>query len=124
MRLVSYLLVVMAVALACGGEREPEQALSVSELLANPVYVEELKVHGEVSLLGELFCPCFGLTSDGETLTVWYDLMVENDGTPRPSVSVEGIENGDSVLVTGELKTGGTHTLPNDFWANTIEEVE
>jgi len=50
--------------------------------------------------------------------------MVEDDGTERPSVSVEGIENGDSVVVTGELKTEGQHTSLNDFWASDIERTE
>jgi hypothetical protein len=46
--------------------------------------------------------------------------MVEDDKTERPAVSVEGIENGDYVIVTGELKTEGTHTVLNDFWASSI----
>lgn len=102
---------------------EPQGALSVAELLANPVHDEDVRVYGEVSLLGELFCPCFDLTSAGVTLTVWYDLMVEDDGTPRPSVSVEGIENGDRVLVTGELRRKEVPTAPNDFWASAIERL-
>jgi len=47
--------------------------------------------------------------------------MVEDDGTVRPPVSVEGIKNGDCVIVTGELKTAGVYRLPNDFWASDIE---
>jgi hydrogenase maturation factor len=47
---------------------------------------------------------------------------VEDNGTARPPVSVEGIENGDYVIVTGELKTEGTHTMLNDFWASGIEK--
>jgi hypothetical protein len=105
-------------------EREPQQALSVSELLANPVYDQEVKVWGEVSLLGELFCPCFELTSQGEAVVVWYDLMVEDDGTHRPPVATEGIENGDTVIVSGELKRAGTHTSISEVWAKTIRESE
>jgi hypothetical protein len=89
--------------------------LSVSKLLAAPVYDTEVRIHGEVSLLGELLCPCFELTSGGKTAYVWYSLMVEDDGTEWPAVSVEGIENGDTVVVTGELKTEGA------FWASNIE---
>lgn len=103
---------------------QPEENLSVSALLENPVYDTEVTVYGRVSVLGELLCPCFELTSGGETVLVWYDLMVEDDGTERPAVSVEGLENGDWVLVTGELKTAGTHRSQNDFWANSIEKVE
>ena len=50
--------------------------------------------------------------------------MVEDDGTERPSVSVEGIQNGGRVVVTGELKTAGVHRSLNDFWASKIEKVE
>lgn len=103
---------------------QPAGDLSVSELLEEPVYDTELSVYGRVSLLGELFCPCFELTSEGETVQVWYGLMVEDDGRERPSVSVEGIENGDWVVVTGELKTAGTHRAQNDFWASSIEKYD
>ena len=100
---------------------KPEDVLSVSELLENPVYDTEITIYGEVSLLGELFCPCFELTSGGKTVQVWYDLMVEDDGKERPPVSVEEIENGDLVTVTGELKTEGKHRSRNDFWASSIQ---
>jgi len=76
---------------------------------------------GKVGLLGELNCPCFELASGGRTVQVWYDLMVENDGTERPAVNGEGINNGDRVVVTGELKgEGGTHYSKGDFWATAI----
>jgi hypothetical protein len=99
-------------------------ALDVSELLESPVYDTQIEVYGEVSLLGQLLCPCFELTSGGGTILVWYGLMVEDDGTEWPSVSVESIENGDRVIATGELKTEGTHRSHNDFWASRIEKVE
>ena len=103
----------------------PEDTLSVAELLDNPVYDTEVRIHGELSLLGELFCPCFELTSGEATVEVWYDLMAENDGTQRPLVDVTGINNGDSVIVTGELKgEGGTHYSKGDFWAKSIETTE
>ena len=104
--------------------RKPEGALSVSELLENPIYDTEVKIYGEVSLLGELFCPCFELTSGGKKLLVSYGLMVEDDGTERPTVSVEGIQNGDQVIVTGELKRAGVHSSLNDFWASEIEKAK
>ncbi len=100
--------------------KNPEGALSVSELLETPVYDTEVKIYGQVSLLGELFCPCFELTSGGKKVLVWYGLMVEDDGAERPTVSVEGIQNGDQVIVTGELKTAGVHRSLNDFWASKI----
>ncbi|NOQ34086.1 MAG: hypothetical protein GQ567_07855 [Methanosarcinales archaeon] len=97
--------------------------LSVSELLDSPVYETEVNVHGDVSALGELFCPCFALTSDGKRLEVWYYMMKEDGGTERPAVSVEGIENGDPVVVTGELRSS-TGTAPSTtFWASNIEKI-
>jgi len=102
-------------------EEEPEEALSVAELLENPVYDTEVTIYGNVSLLGELFCPCFELTSGGATVQVWYDLMVENGGIQRAPVDVQGINNGDKIIVTGELKgEGGTHYSKGDFWATVI----
>jgi len=106
------------------GPQKPEGALSVAELLENPIYDTEVKIYGQVSLLGELFCPCFELASGGEKVLVSYGLMVEDDGTERPAVSVEGIQNGDQVIVTGELKTAGVHRSLNDFWTSKIEKAE
>jgi len=106
-----------------GEQERPEGMLSVAELLENPVYDTEVKIYGEVGLLGELFCPCFELTSDGEKVLVSYGLMVEDSGIERAPVSVEGLENGDWVIVTGELKTEGTHRSLNDFWASNIEKL-
>ena len=103
---------------------ETGEALSVSRLLEGPVYDTEVRVYGEVSLLGQLNCPCFELASGGGKIQVWYALMVEDDRTERPPVSIEGIENGDRVVVTGELKTAGEHRQLNDFWASGIEETD
>ena len=100
-----------------------EDALSVSKLFENPLYDTEIRVSGKVSLLGELFCPCFELTSGNKTIIVWYDLMVEDDSTERPPVDVGAIKNGDLVIVTGELKTEGNHRALNDFWASDIKKI-
>lgn len=101
----------------------PEGTLSVSEILENPLYDTEVEIYGKVSLLGELFCPCFELESEGEKVSVWYGLMVEDDGSERPPVSVEGINNGDWVIVSGELKSEGQHRSLNDFWASNIAHM-
>ncbi|MBA1342157.1 MAG: hypothetical protein C5S52_00965 [ANME-2 cluster archaeon] len=98
-------------------------ALNVSELLDSPVYDTEVTVYGDVSALGELFCPCFALTSDGKRLEVWYYMMKEDDGTERPAVSVEGIGNGDRVVVTGELRSSNGTAPSTTFWASTIEKM-
>jgi len=56
--------------------QKSEGALSVSELLEDPVYDTEVKVYGIVSALGEVDCLCFELTSGGKLLWVWYGSMV------------------------------------------------
>lgn len=102
-------------------KEKPEGTLTVVKLLENPVYDTEVTVFGTVGLLGELFCPCFELTSGGATIVVWYDLMTVNEGTQRPPVDVTGINNGDTIIVTGELKgEGGTYYNKDDFWATVI----
>ncbi|HUU74572.1 MAG TPA: hypothetical protein VMW63_00610 [Methanoregulaceae archaeon] len=101
----------------------PVGILTVAELLNNPVYDTEITITGRVSLLGMLNCPCFNLTSGDKSIEVWYGLMVTDEGTELPPVSVEGIENGDHVLVTGELKHAGTHNLEGAFWASDIGKV-
>ncbi len=101
-----------------------EETLSVCELLENPVYDIKVKVYGKVSALGELLCPCFALTSDEKSIEVWYDMMEEDDQTKRPAVSVKGIENGNMVIVTGELRSS-TGTAPSTtFWASNIEKTD
>ncbi len=74
--------------------------------------------------MGELFCPCLEWTCGEAKVVVWYDLMMEDAGTERPAVSVEGIQNGQQVIVTGELKTEGVHLSLNDFCASKIGKAE
>jgi hypothetical protein len=100
------------------------EVIEVAELLANPVYDTTVKIQGIVSGLNEFLCPCFELTSGREKVMVWYDLMVENDGTQRPPANHEEFNNGDTVIVIGELKgEGGTHYSKRDFWATEIIKV-
>jgi hypothetical protein len=111
--------------IGCTGTEAPETpdgAMSASECINNPVYDTELRVFGEVSSLGDLNCTCFLLSSDGADILVWYDTMIENDDTLRPPVSVDGIKNGDQVIVTGELKDEGEHTSQGDFWLSSVEK--
>jgi hypothetical protein len=100
----------------------PIGILTVAELLEHPAYDTEVRITGTVSLLGELFCPCFRLSSGGQNLEVWYALMVEDNGTAWPEVSMEGIENGDSLIITGVLKPSGIHNAEDVFWARAIEK--
>ncbi len=55
---------------------------------------------------------------------VWYDLMIEDNGTERSSVNVDWINNGDWVIVKGELKSEGSNRSLNDFWAKHIEKID
>jgi hypothetical protein len=119
--------VVEAVTIADGEMREVTQSaglptgiMTVGELAADQVYETPVTLIGRVSLLGQLNCPCFHLTSGGESVEVYYDLMVEDDRTELPAVSVEGIENGDIVLVEGKLKESGTYRNKGAFWAENI----
>lgn len=48
------------------------------------------------------------------------NLMMEDNETERPPVSVGGIRNGDWVTVTCELKSAGVPESLNDFWAGDI----
>ena len=47
-------------------------------------------------------------------------MMVDEDGSPAPPtrtpVNVEGIENGDWIIVTGELKFIEEFKVQKDFW--------
>ena len=120
--ILALVLVSTIFSLSCTAQEIPEGALSCCECLENPEYDTEVRIYGEVGSLGELMCSCFVVTSGGEEILVWYASMVEDDETERPSVSVEGIENGDRVIVTGELKSAGKHRSLNDFWASSIEK--
>lgn len=103
------------------GQDKPEGALTAADLLSEPIYDTEVKIWGRVDGLGEVMCTCFFLISGRDSIQVWYDTMVENDGTVRPAVNVKGTRNGDRVVVTGELKDeGGIHYSKDDFWARSI----
>ncbi|MBU1018192.1 hypothetical protein KKA33_04155 [Patescibacteria group bacterium] len=95
--------------------------LELSQLINNPVYNKDLKLKGTVGLLGELFCPCFRLGGGEDFVEVWYDLMAVDSGEPWPKVDIEGFENGDEVIVTGQLREN-TGSLPSKtFWLKSIE---
>jgi len=101
-----------------------ENVMSPAELLADPVYDEDIRLEGTVSMLGELFCPCFQLEGDGEFFEVWYDLMAVDSGEPWPKVDVDGIENGDEIVITGHLREN-TGSLPSKtFWLKSFEKAE
>ncbi len=118
------ILLITILLIGCSQEPpKPEGALSVAALLENPVYDIQARVYGKVSALGELACTCIFIRSDGENLHVWYDTMVEDNGTLRPTINVKEINNGDWVVVIGELKSGGDHYSLNDFWLSRIDLI-
>jgi len=90
---------------------------TVAELLASPPYGDEVDVTGEATLLGEFLTKSFVITSGGASIKVWYGDMFEEDGTRWPEVSIEGFENGDKLLVTGELRQTGEEAV---IWAVNI----
>jgi hypothetical protein len=121
--LAAILLAGLLLLCGCATGQPPEGALTVSELLESPAIGAEVKVYGHVSLLGELFCSCFELESDGDKVMVWYATMVDDSGAERPAVSVEGIENGDQVVVTGELREATAPGQLLNLWASAIDRT-
>ena len=104
--------------------QKPAGTLSVSELLENPMHDAPVRVYGQVKELGELRCPCFYLVSDGESILVWYALVVEEDEISIPSVSVGATDNGDWAIVAGALKASGSEPSADDFGATSVELVQ
>jgi hypothetical protein len=106
----------------------PEGAFKSAELLAEPVYNTPIQVYGQVQGLGEFECPCFALKSGDEQIYVWFDMMVERDGSPTPPtltpVDVEGIENDDWIVVTGELKFFEGFKVHKDFWLDDYKIIQ
>ena len=78
--------------------------IKVSGLLNSPVYDTEVSINGKVTFLGPTLSPRFELSADGKALIVWYS---QGSGTDRPLISVEGVEDGQWVIVQGVLNTKG-----------------
>ncbi|MFH2039738.1 MAG: hypothetical protein ABIJ65_09925 [Chloroflexota bacterium] len=64
---------------------------------------------------GELFCPCFLINSGGESIEARYDIL---------SLNMVGINNGDSIIATGELVASEIDRLGNIFVVIGIEKVK
>ena len=97
---------------------------------------------------GLVCCKTYGLGAEMEEVNVEYSWMPESvcvvpenfvgGGKEKvkpencdeelmhqwPAVSVEGIQNGDEVIVSGQLKSEGDNRGKNDFWIISIEKVE
>ncbi len=108
-----------------GTEEElPKELMSPADLLSDPVYGEDVILTGKVSMLGELFCPCFQLGEGDEFVEAWYDLMAVDSDEPWSKISVDNIKNGDDVLVTGQLRKN-TGSLPSrTVWLKNIEKID
>jgi hypothetical protein len=90
---------------------------SVRSLLSYPEYDTQVRTYGQVSSLGEMSCPCFMVTSGGNRLEVWYNL------TAQEPAKVPPIQDGDWVVVTGQLKPGVLGLGGRTFWASHIERL-
>jgi hypothetical protein len=115
-------LVVSGCGLLRGGP--PSDPETVAEALATAEPEEAVFVQGEISLLGELFCPCFVISSGGASAVVWYDLMADGDVSHDP-VDVSGFTNGDVVRVEADVRPDqdpGTGLAV--LWAFRIEPME
>ena len=106
------------------GQAQPGTVMSVAQLLQNPVYDKEVRLYGKTSLLGQSVNTSFRLSSGGRSVTVWYEMMVENDGTVRTSAKMEAFKNGDNVIASGELKTAGKRRRHNTFWATSVKRYK
>ena len=117
--------------LLCGCNQEPpkpEGALSAAALLKNPIYNTQTRVYGQVHGLGEFECTCFVLKSGDQQIYVWFDMMVESDGSTTPPtrtpVDVEEIGNNDWIVVTGELKYFEDFKVHKDFLLTEFEIIQ
>ena len=99
------------------------EARSVAALLGDPVHDETAVIVGVADAVGELFCPCFELSSGGGTVMVWYDLAT-HDGETIPAVDIAAISNGDTVEVTGWLVQKPTPAAASrEFLATSIVKI-
>lgn len=104
----------------------PPGAISVSELMERPVFDTELKVFGKVSGFGEFLYPCLYLSHGGKKINVWYEFVTDERGMSRPAENISFVENGQWLVVTGELKEETFKTENqniNIFWASSFENT-
>jgi len=126
-----FLIILISSLILAGCAKEPPRpdgAITSAELLSDPVYNSSIQVYGQVQGLGEFECPCFALKSGDEQIYIWFDMMVEDDGSPTPPtrspVDIEGIENDDWIVVTGELKFFEGFKVHKDFWLSEFEILQ
>jgi len=143
--LCTIILICLIVLVGCIGEVEaPHGAYKVSDLYTNQFYSfktnpeanresplasniwekksSKIRVYGKVEHMGDFLCPCFALSSGGKSIVVWYAPMGEDDNI-KEIVELNGIKNGDYVIVTGELRIDVSKSL-YEFRAVKIVKIE
>lgn len=100
----------VAEAFAIPGEEVPE-----------PPAVKQtpVEVYGRVGNLGAFFCPCFEMSSEGETVLVRHGLFGEEG---YEDLDVDGLRDGDWIIVAGVLRTSAA--LPPELWAKSITPID
>ena len=84
------------------GPYKPEGTIGVQELLEKPVYAEEIKLYGQVTMKGVIDEGCFEVTYVGKNIRICSELT-------------DNFNNGDRVTITGK------YNQSNQFTANKIE---
>ena len=89
--------------------------------MPEPPAVQEtpVEIYGRIGKLGGFFCPCFELSSEGETVLVRHGLFVEEG---YDDLSVDELADGDWVIVAGVLRTSAA--LPSEIWAESITPID
>ena len=100
----------VAEAFALPGDEMPE-----------PPAVQEtpVEVYGRVGNLGAFFCPCFEVSSEGETVLVRHGLFGEEG---YEDLDVDWLGDGDWIIVAGVLRT--STAVPPELWATSITPVD
>lgn len=104
---------------ACSGSARAG-AVSVREALDRATFDTQVKVYGVVSGLRQSPGPYFTLSSGGRTMKVYYDGMMEDNDVVWEPVHVDGIRDGDEVVVTGQVKSAGIYRAQYSFFAQAI----
>ena len=94
---------------------------NAGDVAVEPPEIQEVttEVYGRIESFGAFFCPCFELSSEGETILVRHGLFAEGG---YEDVDVEGFENGDWVIVSGVLRL--SNGLPTELWATSITRID
>ena len=95
-------------------------ALPGDEMHEPPAVQETpVEVYGRVGNLGAFFCPCFEVSSEGETVLVRHGLFGEEG---YEDLDVDWLGDGDWIIVAGVLRTSAA--VPPELWARSITPVD